>query len=466
VVTVTDEVKSRLNKQCPGNSRVMLGTLIQNIANNVSFNTIDLDTTTSYPHKAGRLSYDPVSKTVLADTGINGVRVNVGQENHIRFINKTGSTITNGQWLYPSGVDATNKVMEVGLADASSPLTSLSLIGVATSDIENDDFGLATWFGEVRGLNTDAFIEGTPIYLSTTPGDATNTRPRHPNVVFLLGTVVEKDASEGIIQVVLNPFVRATASKSYSFTSRGITAGTYWKGGFYDWSTTSVTLTQASTTQTYGTVGQTYAAHAGIVPSAPGTVDAGQVGLRVTGIKDSETGTQTAAQTGIVTEDITTLTANVMAETSEKFSGQVTYELYVVSGSPTTYSLSFNYGYAKYDDLQNRDITVTGFECLWEGAATDTAFDISLMHHKPAGWTYAASGFVPGNGYICRKTIDQALAGDVVNGKDGAYKRVDLNQFIEGAGSEGVLVKIETGQNNTIQTMDIHLDAVSEELTS
>jgi hypothetical protein len=214
----------------------------------------------------------------------------------------------------------------------------------------------------------------------------------------------------------------------------------------------------------YGTAGQTYAAHAGIVPAGPGVVDTGQVGLRVSGIIDDEEGTQQAGQTGIITEDITTLTADVMAETSEKFSGQIAFELYVVSGIPTAYSLDFNYGYSKYEDFQNRDVTVTGVECVWQGNANDISFDIALLHHKATGWTYAATGFTPGNGDIARKSVDQALAGDVVNGKDGAWKRININQFIDGNASDGVIMEVTTGANNTIQTMDMHLSAVSEEL--
>jgi hypothetical protein len=187
----------------------------------------------------------------------------------------------------------------------------------------------------------------------------------------------------------------------------------------------------------------------------------------VTGIQDSETGAQVAAQEGIITEDITTLSANVMAECSEKFSGQVTLSLYVVSGTPTSYSLTCNYGYSKYDDMLNRDHTLVGIECVWGGNATptDTAFDIELLKHKATGWSYAASGFDPGDGVLASRLTDQALAGDVTNGTNGAWKRVNLNEYIEGGGSEGFLIKVTTGQNNTIQAMDIHVDAYSEELT-
>jgi hypothetical protein len=428
-------------------------------------NAIQLPTNQAKSYSAGQLSYDPTSKTFLADTGYTGVRVNIGQETHTRFYNDTGVTITNGSIINAAGVDATNNVLKGILADSTSPATSSAVIGVATADVLDGEVGIATSFGEVRDFDTSTFTAGGVIYLGTS-GNFTQTRPTHPNTILFMGSIVKSHATEGIVQVDIARFRRRSANKSYSFTSTGITSGTYYKAGFYDWATTDANLSQASTTQTYGTVGQTYAAHAGIVPSGAGVVDTGQVGLRVTGIEDNENGTQTAAQTGIITEDITTLTANTYFETSEKFSGQITYELYVVSGTPTTYSLDFNYGYAKYEDFQNRDVTITEFEAVWQGNASDTAFDIALLHHKSDGWTYAATGFTPGNGDVCRKTVDQALAGNVTNGSDGAYKRTSLNTFMDGNGSDGVLIEVTTGQNSTIQTMDLHISGVSEEISS
>jgi hypothetical protein len=459
----TKVVNADLSGITTGNTRTMTYPDRNYSIGNPDYN--DYDTGVSQSYKAGRLSFDPTSKTFLADTGFTGVRNNIGQETHFRFFNDTGVTITNGKMINAAGFDATNNVIKGILADSSSQQTSLAVIGMCTADVLDGEVGVATQFGEVRDVNTDAFTAGGVIYLSTS-GDLTQTRPTFPDTILFCGTVIKKHISDGIVHIDMARFRRRSSSKSYSFTSTGITAGTYYKGGFYDWATTDANLTQAALTQTYGTVGQAYAAHAGIVPSGAGVVDTGVVGLRVTGIEDDENGTQAAGQIGIITEDITTLTANTYFETSEKFSGQVTYELYVVSGTPVNYSLDFNYGYAKYEDFQNRDVTITELEAVWQGNATDTAFDIALLHHKTTGWTYAATGFLPGNGDICRKSVDQALAGDVVNGSDGAYKRIDLDEFIDGNGSEGVIIEVTTGQNSTIQTMDLHISGVSEEISN
>jgi len=429
---------------------------------NVFSSGIKLTNTSLQEWAAGQLQYDPDSLTLLADSGITGVRNNIGQEEWYLVYNNSGAQIDNGKAVFASGVDATNNVLTIGVADSSSFGTSAQVLGLATHDIPDGTLGLVTYRGIVRDFDTSALSVNGIAYLGTS-GNLTNTKPLYPNSRIAMGSIVKSDVSEGQVQVIINQINRRSASKSYSFTSQGIGAGTYWKAGFYDWSSVDANLSQASATITYGTVGIAKAAHASIVASGPGVVDSGQVGLRVTGIEDSENGVQIAAQTGIVTEDITTLSADTYYETSEKFSGQVTFELYVVSGSPTTYSLDFNYGFSKYEDIQNQDFTITAFEAVWRGAA-NSSLDIELMHHKATGWTYAATGFEPGNGNICKKSDDQGLAGNAESGGDGAYKRVNLDTFIDGNGSEGLLIKVVAGANNTIQTMDLHIAGFSEEL--
>ncbi len=379
------------------------------------------------------------------------------------FFNDTGVEIPACSVVNVTDVDVTAELVKGTLADASSPATSSSVIGMTAVAVPDQAVGVAYRAGRLT-CDTQGMSTGVPIYLSETAGEYTTTRPQHPSTIVILGTIEKVDAS-GKILLDITRFNRAELSRDYSFTSSGIGSGVYYVAGFYDWVATDITLTQASLTQTLGTSGRTYAAHVGIVPDGAGTVDTGQVGLRVTGTLDSETSTQTAAQTQVITDDITTLTVDVMAETVGKFSGQVTLELYVVSGAPTTYSLTFNYGWSKYEDFQNKDFTVAAIEAVWLAAATDAAFDIELMDHKPTGWTYAAAGFSPGNTVIASRLSDQQIESSTVNGENGAWKHIDLDTFIEGSGSEGSIVRVTTGQNNTAQQLNINLTVFSEELT-
>jgi len=423
---------------------------------------LKLNTSALPSYFVGQLGYDPDSLTVVADTGINGVRVQLGQEEMFLVYNDSGAQIDNGKACYASGVDATNKVLTIGLADNSSPITSAQVLGLATHNIPNASLGLVTCRGIVRDFDTSSFSVSGLIYLGTS-GNMTQTKPLYPAERIIMGSIIESDVSTGQIQVATTKAPRGNASRSYSFNATN--SGIHYVAGFYDWSTTDANLTQASASILYGVVGRTKAAHVGIVPSGAGVVDTGVVGIRVTGTLDSETGIQTAAQTMVINADITTLTLNEMEETTGKFSGQVTIELYVVSGSPVNYSLDFNYGFSKYEDKQNIDMTIIAFESEWEGGNTDTGMDMALKHQKSTNWVYAATGFVAGNGDICRRTVDQAIDSDVANGEEGAYKRTGLNTFIAGlSGQEGVIIEIITGSPNSLDNCNLHIIAVNESL--
>ncbi len=413
-------------------------------------------------HSAGKIMYDSVSKGPVFDIGFDSVRFNAGFEEYIKVHNGTGVTIPNG-----SPVSATGAIV----SDTPSVVVSSSLIllnilgfaGIATMDIPDGTAGLATVRGCVNGIDTSALSLGF-IYLDT-DGTFTNERPLFPAERLVVGGVEKAGTTDGVISVQPYRIQRTNIQRAYGFTSANVDKGQYTKAGYYDWALTSEALTQANTSVNFGTADQTYAAHLGVVPEAAGVVDTGVVGLRVVGIEDSETGAQVAAQTGIISEDITTLTADVMAETSEKFSGQVLLELYVVSGTPVNYSLTLNYGYSKYEDFNNSNVTVTGFECVWYARKTDTQFDIELIPHISTGWTYAAAAFLPGSAPLVQKSVDQMLAGNVVRNSYGAYKRIGLTEFVEGSGSNGIVIRItQVDEKDAIQTMDINIFGVSEEL--
>jgi len=427
---------------------------------------IQLDKTLVAAYAAGQISWDTLRGTALIDTAYTGVRNSVGMELYVPFFNDTTLEITDGQVINALGVDATNKVVKGVLGDASSPATSSAIIGLATHTVPDQTVGLATIFGDVNDIDTTNGDEGGPLYVSETAGEFTSTRPRYPSNIVILGTIVSKHVSAGVAFLNVSPFSRQKIVKDYHISTGSI--ATREIAGFYDWEGASVTLDQGSLTQTLGAVLQTRAAHVGIVPEAAGTVDTGQVGLRVVGTMDDETGPQLALQTAIITDDITTLNADAitrMAETTEKFSGQVTLELYVVSGTPVNYDLTFNYGFSKYEDYANTNFTLGAFEALWEGSATDTDMDLIVRHHTALGWEYAATGFLAGNGVICQRSVDQAIAGGVASGVEGSYKRIALNQYIAGATSEGLLIQLVTGTINSIANMDIHMLAYNEDLS-
>jgi hypothetical protein len=406
----------------------------------------------------GTIYYDSTAKTVSAVTGITNVVVQLGQESQVQVINDTASPILNGTPVYASGIDATTELMKVSPANASSPFTSLSVVGLTTEDIAVGATGMVTSFGTVRDFDTSSLSAiGVPIYLDSSAGGMTNTKPLSPNTVVFLGTVLKSDASAGKAHVSINQYTRPLANKSYSFTSNGIGAGIYYVGGFYDAPAAAVNLNQGSVSQTHGSANNAYAAHAFVVVAGAGTVDTGQIGLKVTGSSINDFGVLTPVDSEILTLDIASLSANQYLETTKKWVSSCTFSLFTTSGAPTAYDIDLNYGLCKYEDFGNKDFTVNKIEVVGLAGASDTGFDIHLLKHTDTGWTYHATAFDPGNGTLADWSTTMAPYDNLVNGENFAWKLSELAEFIDGTGSEGVIVEITTTQNNSVQSMDVHI---------
>jgi hypothetical protein len=245
----------------------------------------------------------------------------------------------------------------------------------------------------------------------------------------------------------------SSSFKSFHFTQRGVASGDYWAAGYYDAPAADVTLNQASTTQTYGTANTAYGAHAFIVAGGAGTVDTGQVGLRVTGTSITDAAVRTTSDTETLTDDITSLSTDDYLETTKKWIGTVTFELYTVSGTPTTYSVDVNYGFAKYENFGSIDFTVTDFEVVGLAGAADSSFDIVFYKHDDQNWTYSAAAFSPGGTVISRMSTDYVTEDNLTNNDYFAYKRDNLSEGISGSVDQGVIVKIETSQSNSVQSL-------------
>lgn len=172
-------------------------------ASNVTgdFPVVAMDTTYSGAIGVGEMAWD--SGNQAPSVGLNAnVTLQLGQENVALVYNGTGSTIANGSVVAVSG--AQGQRPSVVLADASGESSSAPTFGIATESIANGAEGFVCTFGLVRGLNTSGFTAGSPIYLSTTAGQFTATRPSAPDHTVFLGWVIKVNASSGEVFVNIN----------------------------------------------------------------------------------------------------------------------------------------------------------------------------------------------------------------------------------------------------------------------
>ena len=149
------------------------------------------------------------------DLGLKGgnVTLQVGQEQILRVVNKTGADLLESQYRavrirLASEGGSQGQRLAVVLAQGNSDANSTDTIGIVTETITNNQEGFICTSGLVREINTtgslqgETWVDGDVIYLSpTTAGAITNIKPVAPQHTVILGYVVYAHAIHGKIFV-------------------------------------------------------------------------------------------------------------------------------------------------------------------------------------------------------------------------------------------------------------------------
>lgn len=370
---------------------------------------------------------------------------------------------SGGDWICGTPVAAASGATDGILnGEKASALTlGRRRVGIINTDIADGKNGIAVFVSTIV-YDTSSWAVGTNLFLSDTAGEYTPTKPLFPSDRVIVGKVAIQGVS-GKIQTFPYRIERNTVVTTASFSSNNAATGLQYIAGQYDWEATDANLTQVSPSVVFGSAGVATGAHIGIVAGGAGTVDTGTIGLRVVGDSITDDGPQVVGDTEILTTDITTLSLNEHLESIKNWNSNPTIELYVSSGSPATYSLDFNYGFSSYIDAGNQDFTIINFRVEGLCGGTDSSFTTTLMEHTLTGWTYAATGFDPGNGTITDMATVLSPNSDILNGKEFKFKRI-LTEFIEGSAQKGYVISVYTTNNNAVQNLTATTAGVLEAL--
>ena len=113
--------------------------------------------------------------------------------------NNEGSQITKGQAVYIKGISGT--VPTVGLADADDA-NKMPAFGLAFANANDQAEVQIVSFGNLTDVNTSTFSAGDTLYIDTTAGALTATKPTGSTAQLQnIGRVLRSDASAGIIKV-------------------------------------------------------------------------------------------------------------------------------------------------------------------------------------------------------------------------------------------------------------------------
>lgn len=235
------------------------------------------------------------------------------------------------------------------------------------------------------------------------------------------------------------------SEKAWSFASPSGAAGTFYTGGYYIFNSGNSTFVAP---QTLGTANVSYAAHAFIVAGASPSSDSI---ITVTGTSINDDGVRTPGDSQAISV-LSTASANDYFETPKKWIGQMTFTF--TSGDNT---VNYNWGMCKYWDNNNNDFRISGIEVTGRAGANDSAPNISLIHHKPTGWTYNAGSTPTPPAAVANMNTDHVTEIQYANAQNFAWKRSNLAETVLGGTDEGTIIQWDTTANRAVDIAHVLL---------
>lgn len=164
---------------------------------------LDLDPQSTAPTaNETTIWYDDNLKSLAYYTDITNVIHEVGQEEHVRVYNNSGSTISKGTPVYYSG-NYTAGAQDVGTVAPANATegAKYNAIGLTAADITNNSYGYVLLSGVLRDIDTSNLTAGQNFFTGLTDGAFQATAPAYPNNPMCLGWCVISNATTGAVIV-------------------------------------------------------------------------------------------------------------------------------------------------------------------------------------------------------------------------------------------------------------------------
>ena len=151
----------------------------------------------------GQVWYSANTISLIQDTDVTGDRPAISKVLFERVYNNTGSAIPNNSWVRLAGGVTSNSVPFIQLADATSAANS-QVEGFVKVGIAAGAYGFVYTRGIVEGMNASTFgNNGQLLFLSTTPGQASNIAPTGANSVVSVAKILSNGTANGKLQVAV-----------------------------------------------------------------------------------------------------------------------------------------------------------------------------------------------------------------------------------------------------------------------
>lgn len=166
----------------------------------VTVDYAQLDVAATPATAVGRMLWNPTEGT--AQLGLEGgnVQAALGQQVYAKVRNGEATALSKGEVVYLFG--ASGNRATVKRAYNTSDLTSNKTFGIVAEAIPSNQTGMVITQGVVDGISLGApYVDGDILWLSSTPGQFTRTKPVQPNHLVFIGVVERANAGNGQIYV-------------------------------------------------------------------------------------------------------------------------------------------------------------------------------------------------------------------------------------------------------------------------
>jgi len=375
-------------------NQIITGSILMSGSSYISgVDYIDFDTTASNIGAVSRLKWNDTDGTL--DLGLKGgnVTLQIGQEEVVRVVNKTGVNLTEAGYEVVRLDGAQGNRIKVALAKGDGDANSLDTLGLVTENIAINGEGFVTSYGLVRSIDTrgvlqgETWADGDALYLSPTIfGGITNIPPTAPSHSVRLGYVVQSSPNGSIFVKVDNGYELDELHNVLINTSSLAYGDLLMRDGNNVWINSKQLSGSYSITGSLTVSGSSTFTNIGLT-SLTGS-------LNVTG-STTQTGNNTLIGN-------TTLSGSINVSGSQNFIGSSSfYGTHLLSGSNTIIGNTFMFGDIEVSgssNFNNSEFIVTGstsilgnFNVKGTSTFSDTTFTIT------GSQLFSGSSFINGN---------------------------------------------------------------------
>jgi hypothetical protein len=168
---------------------------------NVTTDYIQIDTAATPPTIVeGTLAWNATEGSLeLGFSGGNTSNV-LGEDLHVRVTNAEATTLNKGEVVYLFG--ASGNRATVKRASNTSDTTSSKTLGIVAESIAANQTGFVITQGVIDGMSLGSpYVDGDTLWLDSTAGAFTRTKPTQPNHLVFIGVVERANAGNGQIYV-------------------------------------------------------------------------------------------------------------------------------------------------------------------------------------------------------------------------------------------------------------------------